>query len=1178
MRFAFWGSLAMFLFAAISANAALTQSDGCYLIGSADDLYQFNRIYSSYDDDTLAMRLDCVKLTQDIVVNENVLKEDGSPNAGPFKEWESINHFSGTFDGQNHTISGLYQLKTEYSESVGFILSAKGTIKNLGIVDSYFAVDFNESLSFVSAGSLAASASDTLTIENCFSAATVEMYEISKGVGGLVGDARKLLVVRNSHNEGKVFVTDEKMIGKVQRVRLASAGGLVGYSSPESVVRIEKSYNNGPVSGAADVGGLVGWAEKKESSWWTSEEDLILGKVFIEESFNSGNINAFSYEIGGLIGRGQGVIKDSYNVGAVAGSYIVGGLVGFVGVDTLLIENAFNKGTLVAHDTTDRKEVQKYYEEVNSFTGGLVGRISNAVVLISNAYSASENYSGKDTLNSIVGIVDESHVRFDNVFYRKSQTAQNDISAIGLSIVDESLFNNGIVATQLHLGNKIWGQKSIGEGSFPDLSGIVNASIRVNSITWHSFDGDTIVYPANYVEGMGLALPQDILRDGYLFDGWYAVANPTSSDSRIERIKADETGKKTFYAKWLKLNAPKRDGECYQIADVVDLYSFASIVNGTNGMKQQRDACGKLTQDIVVNEQVLNSEGELNSGRAFRKWTPMNDFAGAFDGDGHTISGLYLDDSKAESVGFIAKIDHQEGDTVEIKNLGFENFYFKGGENVGGLVGIIKGSGDAVLLTNLRMNGLVVGKKGVGGFVGWIDDYVEFSNCFNLGTVRGSDENVGGFVGHIYEASVDIRRSYNSGKVWGGSHVGGFAGRIYHYGTLSILESYNVGEIRGVSSVGGLAGEGYGYPAIKVKNCYNNGVVSGLDKVGGIIGYFRTVAGGADILNSYNSGKIILESADAKYGSLIGMVSGGGYAVENSFYLKQEGFPAYGADDTTKISIGWTEVSEEKLYDGTVAELLHNWVEVDGRDIPVEDGEDGFVWAVDPQESHVLPHLNWENTKHRVGFVLGEGGKIAPGHELTYYEEGVATPLPDSQFVTREGYIFKYWCDSYYCFNRMTTVDPNKTGVQVFYAEWEVDTTLISSSSEVASSSSEASSSSVEQSSSSAVKSSSSSAPKQSSSSEKSDKSSSSSKGKSSSSKTNSIEMVSVPQFSVTVLGDVLQVAGARVGAKYALFDIQGNMVLRGTANSASFNVNVPTSGSYVLRIGNGSRKVRVFK
>ncbi len=114
-----------------------------------------------------------------------------------------------------------------------------------------------------------------------------------------MGDARKLLVVRNSHNEGKVFVTDKKMIGKVENIDLAPAGGLVGYSRPESVVRIEKSNNNGPVSGAAYVGGLVGMAKKNKSSWLTLEEDRISGKVFIEESFNSGSINALSYIAGG---------------------------------------------------------------------------------------------------------------------------------------------------------------------------------------------------------------------------------------------------------------------------------------------------------------------------------------------------------------------------------------------------------------------------------------------------------------------------------------------------------------------------------------------------------------------------------------------------------------------------------------------------------------------------------------------------------------------------------------------------------------------------------------------------------------------------------------------------------------------------------------------------------------
>lgn len=67
-----------------------------------------------------------------------------------------------------------------------------------------------------------------------------------------------------------------------------------------------------------------------------------------------------------------------------------------------------------------------------------------------------------------------------------------------------------------------------------------------------------------------------------------------------------------------------------------------------------------------------------------------------------------------------------------------------------------------------------------------------------------------------------------------------------------------------------------------------------------------------------------------------------------------------------------------------------------------------------------------------------------------------------------------------------------------------------------------------------------------------------------------------LPQFSVSVVNGNLQVAHARVGDRYALFDMQGNVVLRGTVNSSNFNMVVPVSGNYVLRIGNGSRKVSV--
>ncbi len=83
-----------------------------------------------------------VVLTNDIVVNENVLKDDGTLNDGDFKAWTPIetdfwyDDYTGTFDGAGHTISGLY-FNSE-NQTGGFFKALKGTITNLGIIDSYF--------------------------------------------------------------------------------------------------------------------------------------------------------------------------------------------------------------------------------------------------------------------------------------------------------------------------------------------------------------------------------------------------------------------------------------------------------------------------------------------------------------------------------------------------------------------------------------------------------------------------------------------------------------------------------------------------------------------------------------------------------------------------------------------------------------------------------------------------------------------------------------------------------------------------------------------------------------------------------------------------------------------------------------------------------------------------------
>ena len=560
MRFAFWGSLAMFLFAAISANATLTQSDGCYLIGSADDLYQFKQIYDSYDEDSLAMRLDCVKLTQDIVVNENVLKEDGSPNAGPFKEWESINRFSGTFDGQNHTISGLYQKSFDH---LGLFFYLRGTVKNLGIVDSYFYVPDSTYNSRI--GAIAAQVYDTVTIENSYSAATIEVLSGGNGVAGLVGlvGGSAMLTIKDCHNEGVIVSTYE---------RSSSTGGLVGYVALSSTVILFNSYNTGSVSGYGDVGGLMGRVES------SSRLDDRSAKFIIEKCYNSGAVYGLTTNVGGLVGAGQGTIKESYNVGYVKAASAVGGLVGSANIDligtvnnsdTLRIENSYNRGTV---------ETFLPEGEFDYPIGGFVGSVERVLPFIVNSYNAADIIQNGKVKNGLIGKIEYSELVIEKTVNRK---VSDGTPCDGVTDVEDSLFFNGVVATYLHQNNEVWGQKSIGEGMYPDLSGKVNASVSVYPITWHTFEGDTNDYPSTYTLGMGLKLPENFERKGYIFEGWYAVANPTDKDVKLDKIGTTETGAKTLYARWTRLL--DFDGRCYLISDAQELYNFASIVNGTYG-------------------------------------------------------------------------------------------------------------------------------------------------------------------------------------------------------------------------------------------------------------------------------------------------------------------------------------------------------------------------------------------------------------------------------------------------------------------------------------------------------------------------------------------------------------------------------------------------------------------
>ena len=80
----------------------------------------------------------------------------------------------------------------------------------------------------------------------------------------------------------------------------------------------------------------------------------------------------------------------------------------------------------------------------------------------------------------------------------------------------------------------------------------------------------------------------------------------------------------------------------------------------------------------------------------------------------------------------------------------------------------------------------------------------------------------------------------------------------------------------------------------------------------------------------------------------------------------------------------------------------------------------------------------------------------------------------------------------------------------------------------------------------------------------------------SSSAKTEAIIATAIPQFSVLVNDRSLQISAARIGATYALFDMQGKVLLQGRVQSANFEIPVARSGNYLIRVGNNVQRIAV--
>lgn len=191
------------------------------------------------------------------------------------------------------------------------------------------------------------------------------------------------------------------------------------------------------------------------------------------------------------------------------------------------------------------------------------------------------------------------------------------------------------------------------------------------------------------------------------------------------------------------------------------------------------------------------------------KWEPIGTvccpFSGNVQGNGHRITGLYIDSEK-DYQGFFGN------NAGNISNLGIESGYIKSTGNY------------------------------IGGISGTNYNTATIENCYNKANISG-ERYVGGISGYNnnpYTGGVKIKKSYNSGNIIGNSDVGGIVGHVWT--NNAVEECYNKGNITGNknSNYGGIVGEMSGderYPSI-IKNCYNAGGIfcTGYPTTGGIVG------------------------------------------------------------------------------------------------------------------------------------------------------------------------------------------------------------------------------------------------------------------------------------------------------------------------------------------------------
>ena len=603
---------------------------------------------------------------------------------------------------------------------------------------------------------------------------------------------------------------------KISKTCQIKGGNYTGGIAGELDGNAYNCVNYTTVQGIKSVGGLFGRYSRKGNS--------------ITACANYGNVTASSDMVGGLVGYySSGTIQDCANYGDVKGTYRVAGMAGFVSEGK--VQNVFSYGNVSATDNTQEVGMAFGYSS-KGVTEGMVAYYSGAKLTVNSQEQTVKAFgSGNLSEDNATGFT-KDQLKSGVVAYLLQQNASSEAK---------------------------WGQNLANDGdSYPVIGSehtVYSDNSLVNCMTYEiisgSFTNNTTSSAIKYQHGQTINHHvatnatcteaatkeywqcQDCLRtysDSQLTE---ELTDVTIAEKPALGHKNDEDGYCNQCQHYVGVK-PSQESGVYLISKPCHLAWFRDYVNGTivdegevSGTTHPY-ASAMLTADIDLKNYCHAAE----DGKELLSWLPIgndnNRWKGNMDGQGHTISNLYIKTAQ-NHVGLFgytygATIQDLIFDYAKVENVSTTNTKTA---YTGILAGYAYGALSHIKGIKTTNNCTVIGQEDTGGIVG--SAKINLENCENRSSVKGT-RLVGGIAGSCTERN--IKRCTNYGTVENdGSYIGGIIGYAY---VTSIEDCANYGKITSTGwYTGGIAGSTLENSSIQ--NVFSYGDVTNTNGSSGII-------------------------------------------------------------------------------------------------------------------------------------------------------------------------------------------------------------------------------------------------------------------------------------------------------------------------------------------------------